>query len=114
MRLIPIILSIFLLSTSMVVQADTWTGRQNVYDVYLPATLEGTFVRLTPFSVMINPDGCPNAAWYVLPKEHPLYKESHQMILTAAASGRKISFRLEGCSKSSTSRPLIEAVLIAG
>ncbi|QKY11978.1 hypothetical protein [Janthinobacterium lividum] len=48
---------------------------------------------------MVNPDICDRTDWYILPKDHPYYKEMVALIMAAHLSGQPLLFGLEGCAQ---------------
>lgn len=47
-----------------------------------------------------NPDGCASASWYKVATGGPYEKEVLSLLLTAKASGDKVSFYIDGCAGS--------------
>lgn len=48
---------------------------------------------------MINPDACERTDWYILPKDHPYYKEMVALIMSAHLVGQPLVFGVEGCAQ---------------
>lgn len=47
--------------------------------------------------LLINPESCQQSYGYILPKEHPHYKEISALILAAHLSGQPLMLGLNGC-----------------
>jgi len=90
-------------------QTFMWTGKQTLERVY--KSINGSItVRTDPPGAHINPHGCSSKSNYQLyVGESNEYQDRYKMLLTALASGNKISFSLSGCAGA---YPAIHSVIV--
>lgn len=50
-------------------------------------------------ATMINPDACQRSDWYILPTDHPYYKEMVALVMSAHLVGQPLTFGVEGCAQ---------------
>jgi len=75
------------------------TGNSNVAAISQFHYFKGHIGLLVKQSSMVNPDACDRTDWYMLPKDHPYYKEMVALIMAAHLSGQPLLFGLEGCAQ---------------
>lgn len=102
-----IILLITLFATHHL-SAAGWTGPQDVTNV----NVYGSFilVRLgNATNDQYNPDGCSHTDKYVhLAKSHPSFSELYVLLMTAAASNKRVNIQVSTCA--GDNRPRLNAV----
>jgi hypothetical protein len=60
---------------------------------------KGHIGLLVKQATMINPDACERNDWYILPKEHPYYKEMLALIMSSHLADHSLAFGVEGCAQ---------------
>ena len=76
----------FFLVSGVVQAATQWTSSNKVSRYYPKAD---TFIQTE--GTMINPAGCGSGNYYGLDSTHPQYEEYQRVLLTALASGKKVT-----------------------
>ena len=74
-------------------------GNSNVEAISRFHYFKGHIGLLVKQASMVNPDSCERNDWYMLPKDHPYYKEMVALIMAAHLSGQPLLFGLEGCAQ---------------
>lgn len=93
-----IVLLIFYVPAKSTAHAAGWTPFTQVNEVY---TYSSGYIFVTlPSSAHINPDACPVATPYRIEASAVNNDKMYQMLLTAKASGKKVSAYLGGCGGS--------------
>lgn len=82
--LVPFVLLFVLLSSTA--QANAWANSSTVKRYY-PQT--HTYFQLN--ETMINPAGCASIWYYAIASNNPWQEEFRRVLLTALASGKKVS-----------------------
>jgi len=92
-----IIISIALMALG--IQSSGAAGNSNVAAISHFHYFKSHIGLLIKQTSMVNPDACDRNDWYMLPKDHPYYKEMAALIMTAHFNRQPLLFGLDGCAQ---------------